>query len=303
MICVGLSAQRQNRYFLKNNGDYVKEREQADYLRIVKEPEDGTALYVVNEYYLDGSNKSEGYSSKIDPPIYEGKFISYYANGHKKQLGTYQKGKFVDTVYHYFPNGRLYTAVFYATEQEKLPRYMTVKDSTGIELTRGGVGKYMVYSSDFKKLLEQGQMLNGLKEGMWKGRENAGKLTYEEIYVAGKLVSGRSEDEKGNVYTYTEVSVKPDFPEGMKEFYKYLSKNMRYPAELARQKINGTVMMKFTVNQDGSISNLVPTNNANPLFAQEAYRIISQSPAWVPGKIRGQLANVVFRMPISFNMR
>lgn len=113
---------------------------------------------MVNEYYLDGSDKSEGYSSKIDPPVYEGKFISYYANGHKKQMGNYLKGKLIDTVYHYYPNGKLYTAVFYDSEQGKLPYYITVKDSTGLDLTKDGVGKYVVYSADFKKLLEQGQI-------------------------------------------------------------------------------------------------------------------------------------------------
>lgn len=49
----GTFAQRQNQYFFKNNGVRVAVRDSADYLRIVQEPEPGSKLYKVNEYYLD----------------------------------------------------------------------------------------------------------------------------------------------------------------------------------------------------------------------------------------------------------
>ncbi len=82
LTCLGANAQRQNLYFFKKTGQQVKLRDSADYLRIVKEPEPGSELYVVNEHYLDGTNKSRGFSSKINPPMYAAISIDYnFADG------------------------------------------------------------------------------------------------------------------------------------------------------------------------------------------------------------------------------
>jgi len=61
-------AQKRNVYFLKNDGRYVVTRDSADYIRIVSEPDSGSALYNVAEGYLSGKRKLTGKSSAIDPP-------------------------------------------------------------------------------------------------------------------------------------------------------------------------------------------------------------------------------------------
>lgn len=85
-LCLNSFAQRQNIYLLKNNGRYVTERDSADYTRIVREPDSGTVLYNVLEYYLDGNPKLIGKSSEVDPIKLEGMTISYYPNKIKNEL-------------------------------------------------------------------------------------------------------------------------------------------------------------------------------------------------------------------------
>src|SRR5476651_550533 len=85
-------AQRQNVYYLKNNGKYVQSKDSADYIRVVREPDSGATLYNVFEFYKNGKQRFIGKSAKIEPLAPEGQFISFYDNGKKKEMGIYQEG-------------------------------------------------------------------------------------------------------------------------------------------------------------------------------------------------------------------
>jgi antitoxin component YwqK of YwqJK toxin-antitoxin module len=132
LLSTVVSAQKQNVYFHKNNGDYLKNADSADFIRMVHEPEKGSKLYLTKEFYISGMRKSAGYSSRIDPPLYEGRFISFYENGRKKQIMSYKKGKITDTAYNHFPNGKLYTTLYYEQSGDSSIVYVkSVNDSTG----------------------------------------------------------------------------------------------------------------------------------------------------------------------------
>ena len=49
-------AQKQNVYFLKNDLLLVSNKDSDDFIRIVREPEEGSKLYVVLEYYTSSAN-------------------------------------------------------------------------------------------------------------------------------------------------------------------------------------------------------------------------------------------------------
>jgi TonB family protein len=304
LICFGVSAQRQNLYFFKKNGQQVKLRDSADYLRIVQEPEPGSALYVVNEHYLDGTTKSTGLSSKVNPPVYEGQYISYYRNGKKKMVANYDKGKLADTAYQYYPNGNLYTVIAYAIAPDgKTSSYIKcVKDSTGKDLVTDGSGQCGFYDSDFKRITESGSIRNGLYEGVWNGGAGNDGSTYKETYVAGTMVSGERTERDGSTYTYTKSYIQPQFKGGMDKFYTFLSKTLRYPAECQRKKIEGRVMLSFTVTKDGSLTNIKVLSTPDPLLAAEAVRVANASPLWEPGIQRGKAVNVLYNIPVVFSL-
>lgn len=275
-------------------------RDSADYLRIVKEPEQGSNLYAVNEHYLDGTSKSMGYSSKIDPPVYEGQYISYYKNGKKKMVASYKKGKLIDTAYSYYPNGKLYTIIGYSATAKYIK---SVKDSTGKDLVVDGNGEFGSYDSEFTRVAERGKIKNGLYDGEWIGEAGKSSAAYKEIYVDGKLISGESRDKDGTVYQYTKSIVEPQFKKGMDAFYTYLIKTIRYPEQCYRSGIQGKVLLSFTVMKDGSIESIRVMNEVHPALAAEAVRVVKASPLWEPGSLRGKPANVVYNVPVSFTLR
>jgi TonB family protein len=84
------------------------------------------------------------------------------------------------------------------------------------------------------------------------------------------------------------------------EFRKYITQNLRYPKEEAEKGISGRVIVQFTVNADGSVSDAEVVNGSSPGLDNEAIRVVESSPSWTPGKQRGKAVAVKFTFPISF---
>jgi antitoxin component YwqK of YwqJK toxin-antitoxin module len=101
-------AQKQDVYFVKDDGSYVTHRDSADYIRIMKEPAAGSAYFGVAEYYPDGKVKRMGESSEPDYPKFEGTCLSYYPNGKRKAVNVYKNGGLTGIQYEFFPNGKPY---------------------------------------------------------------------------------------------------------------------------------------------------------------------------------------------------
>lgn len=58
-------AQKQNIYFLKNDGREVKLKDSADFIRIIQEPDSGSTNFKVLEFYPDNSRKFIGEASLV----------------------------------------------------------------------------------------------------------------------------------------------------------------------------------------------------------------------------------------------
>lgn len=115
---------------------------------------------------------------------------------------------------------------------------------------------------------------------------------------------------------FTVVEEMPRFPgcetEGMskkekkrcaeKALMQFLGKNIRYP-ELAKEgRIEGTVVMNFVVNEDGSISDINVMRDIGGGCAREAARVIKKMPKWIPGKQIGRPVKVRFNIPIKYKL-
>jgi TonB family protein len=299
-------AQKQNVYLIKDNGQYVKTQDSADYIRIVQEPEKGSALYIINEYYKDGKVRSMGLSRRIDPPLYEGSYRSMYNNGNKKQVATYVKGNLSGQVFNYYPNGQLYTSLVYndVPPGSGMVSYQIigVNDSTGKPLVQDGNGLCAFYDKDFKSVSSRGMIKNGEYEGVWTGEDPSLHLTYKETYKEGKLIAGESTDENNVTMTYTRSHIQPEFKGGMDKFYKYLGMSIRYPPNCQRLGIQGMAVLNFSVEKDGSLTNIRVVNDVNDELGAEAVRILKKSPSWTPGVIRGKVVRVAYTVPISFSL-
>jgi len=304
LLTLEVSAQRQNTYLLKNNGDYVTKGDSADYVRIVQEPVEGSTLYQVKEYYISGGKKSYGLSSRIDPPLYEGQVISFYQNGIKKQFANYVHGKIADSVYNYFPNGKLYSAMFYTQVGDStIIDVRSVNDSTGVPLVVNGNGHAVFYNENFSYATGKGAIKNGKYDGEWTGElRTSDTLLYKEVYANGKMLSGESTDGKGHVYHYTTSEVKPHFNGGMSAFLQQVARGVRYPPHLAARKIQGVAHIKFVILPNGEITDVHAINDIDPAFAAEGIRVIKASKGWAPGSLKGRVVRVSYIVPLTFSL-
>jgi protein TonB len=81
---------------------------------------------------------------------------------------------------------------------------------------------------------------------------------------------------------------------------KYLSENIQYP-EMARDaNVSGRVVIRFVVNEDGSISNAKVVKGIGSGCEEEAIRVINSMPRWKPGKSNGKAVKVYFTLPVKF---
>jgi protein TonB len=96
---------------------------------------------------------------------------------------------------------------------------------------------------------------------------------------------------------------KPSFI-GM-DFREYLKNHIKYPLIEKEAGIQGSVLISFTVEKDGSISNVHPIKEVPgaPEFTKEAMRVISKMPDWNPGIINGEPVRIELKQPVRFALK
>lgn len=99
------------------------------------------------------------------------------------------------------------------------------------------------------------------------------------------------------------VETMPSFEGGITEFYKFVSKHLKYPAQARRMGIEGKVFVHFVVDRDGSLSNIKVVKGIGAGCDVEVLRIINKSPNWNPGKQRGVPVRVRMMLPITFKLQ
>ncbi|MDY0015101.1 MAG: energy transducer TonB, partial [Bacteroidales bacterium] len=96
------------------------------------------------------------------------------------------------------------------------------------------------------------------------------------------------------------VEENPEFPGGDEARMKFLQDNIVYPSVAKSAGIEGTVIVGFVVERDGSITNVKILRGKAQSIDEEAIRVAKKMPKWKPGKQRGRTVRAQFRMPITF---
>lgn len=100
------------------------------------------------------------------------------------------------------------------------------------------------------------------------------------------------------------VEEKPKFNGGdANEFTKWVNKNLVYPEIAKENGVSGRVTLQFTVNPDGSVSNVKVVRGVDESLDKEAVRVVSMSPKWTPGRQRDRAVKVNYTFPVIFQLR
>ena len=122
--------------------------------------------------------------------------------------------------------------------------------------------------------------------------------SYDETAEAENEVNQTSED--AQIYTFVEQPA--EFSGGDEELITYIKSNIVYPTMEKENSIQGKVMVRFVVMEDGSISDAVVTRGISEGLDKEALRIVNTLPKFSPGRQQGKPVRVYFSLPIVFKL-
>ncbi len=83
--------------------------------------------------------------------------------------------------------------------------------------------------------------------------------------------------------------------------FKWLSKNIKYPEEAKKNKIQGKVIVRVFIEKDGTCTNIQLLRGVNELLDNEAIRVLKSYPNIVSLKQHSQRGKYL-TLPIVFNL-
>lgn len=213
-----------------------------------------------------------------------GPFISYHANGKIENRGNYLNayeeglwerwdsiGRKVDSII-YLEGNKMLSTVYSYHENNRLSFY-TLKDSLN--------DYYHDISYD-----EHGKIIF---EAFFKGAKGILKVYHKDGSIKTDSVFSRE-------------LVEANFPGGPQGWSKYLRGNLNanIPADNGAHEGTFTIIIRFVIKKDGSISDILAETNKGYGMEEEAIRIIKNGPDWIPAEMYGQKVDAYRKQPITF---
>lgn len=123
--------------------------------------------------------------------------------------------------------------------------------------------------------------------------------------VEAEFIEIEETEDKQHIITdevFTIVEKMPEFLGGTEALLEFFGNKIKLPKAAKENDIQGVVVLGFTVEKDGSISNLNVVRDIGGGCGEEATRVAKQMPKWSPGMQNGQTVRVAFRLPIRFKI-
>jgi TonB family protein len=197
------------------------------------------------------------------------------------------------------------------TEKPIPPSVIAYWNPTGQQLVKDGNGR-AVYNTTIKSgayiaqkitLIEQGVYESGFKQGLWSGRQVDGSYFYEETYEKGLCIGGKAKSVGNDTVRYTVPEQPAEFKGGMQALGQFLSNTLRYPPDAQRSRVQGRVFVTFTIDKDGSVTDVQTLNKLGYGTDEEAVWVVKKSSGrWKPGMYRGEAIRIKYNLPINFTL-
>jgi TonB family protein len=106
--------------------------------------------------------------------------------------------------------------------------------------------------------------------------------------------------DKNGVYQVVEKM--PSYPEGEKALLAYIGSNLHYPVIAQENGIQGTVIVRFIVTNDGNVDKIEVLRSLDPACDKEAVRVLRSMSSWTPGEQNGKKVSVYYTLPIKYKL-
>ncbi|MBK3515919.1 M56 family metallopeptidase [Carboxylicivirga marina] len=133
------------------------------------------------------------------------------------------------------------------------------------------------------------------------------EMTQEEAEIK-EAIENTNAQLKASGPVFFVVEEMPEFPKG--EFEKgeqalrmFIATGVKYPLEAQAAGAFGRAYISFIVADDGYVRDVkVARSSGHSILDDEAVRVVSSMPQWIPGKQRGKAVNVSYTVPINFSL-
>ena len=100
------------------------------------------------------------------------------------------------------------------------------------------------------------------------------------------------------------VKYPPEYPGGTDGLTKFLADNIQYPKKAQKNNIQGTVVLEFVVEKNGSISNVKVLKSVSKELDAEAVRVVKKITRFVPGYNEDHAPlRVRYTLPVKFKLQ
>lgn len=83
---------------------------------------------------------------------------------------------------------------------------------------------------------------------------------------------------------------------------KWVYQYLRYPKDAVRDGIQGKVVVDFVISDKGKVMDVKVAKGVHPLLDEEAVRVISASPDWTAGRVKGKKVNASMSLTVEFRL-
>lgn len=106
------------------------------------------------------------------------------------------------------------------------------------------------------------------------------------------------------VYAASDCDVRPQFFHSNERHFlqSWVYKYIKYPKAAIEHNIQGQVLVGFVIEKDGSVTNVEVVDGVDELLDDEAVRVVSVSPKWIPGQIKGNKVRTRIVIPVEFRL-
>lgn len=150
-----------------------------------------------------------------------------------------------------------------------------------------------------------GHVVNGMLHGTWYFFNDSGTVIMKKEYSLGRLATtwNASDEKNEKSETIKNQGIESSFPGPSGSWGQYLVKNMMYPESAVSKEIQGTVIVVFMVDVEGKILDEYLVRSVEFTLDDEAFRLIRQSPKWIPAVQNGRKVKSYKKQPIEFRIR
>lgn len=212
---------------------------------------------------------------------------------------TFQPGSFVTESGQQVTGGVVIRVTEYYKISDILLANLTTNSNDGLLETAGMLNVEAYYNGLRRRLIEEKPMRIAFPTTDKKDDMQLFNGSWTEDRINWTLQAKKPDkDSQESILTFAESM--PEFPGSYGKLVEYISDNLIYPEEAKELGIQGTVYVRFTINENGRAENAQVLRSPDLLLSQAAISMVETMPSWIPAKQADTFVKVSMTLPLRF---